>query len=775
MDNRIINNDFQQEKTENSLVAHKTENNGENIKATKTKGEIETVSDEKTEENLIETLKEEMGDNSQKELAVGEVTEAEEIETREIETVSDEKTEENLIETPKEEMGDNSQKELAGREVTEAEEIETREIEAVDEAITEENLAKASTEKSKNKSKNELKDREERELGEMEISDDFFDHLNRREIVETLEETVGETDIVKIKTQISLLKIRFLRLTKEEKEERLQSFLANGGNKEDFDYSLDELDLRFNEAFDRYKANKAKYMEDLEQTKIANLEKKRSLLEELKYLIDNSTGSLKQVYDRFREIQITWKEIGSVPQANIAELWENYHFYVEKFFDRVKMNRELRDLDLKKNLERKLEICEKTEALLLEKSIVRSFKLLQQYHQEWKESGPVEEDKREELWNRFKTASDKINQNRRDYYTQLDKQQNENYNAKLILCEKIEELAGIEIKSSTHVGKMNGQLAELFKAWRSIGAVPKDVEDEIWDRFRKASDTFFKNKKAFFSKRKELELDNYNMKINMCIQAEALALRKDWKKATGEVLELQKEWKQIGTMSRRQSTALWNRFRKACDSFFAAKAEFFSDIQKHETENMKKKEDLIKRVSEYVFVDSKVENFEVLKAFQREWTAIGYTAAADKERLWNTFHNAINKRFEELKISSQEINKARYTDHISEMITKNSKSGDVLEKEQRFLQNKIKQLTTDVNLWENNMGFFAHSKNSEELREQFNKKIEKAKQDIVSFKEKLAVIQERKQENKQNKEKEKSQEKRDNDNKEKKYKEKKKR
>ncbi len=585
----------------------------------------------------------------------------------------------------------------------------------------------------------------EEESEGIEIADDFFDHLNRQEIVETLEEIVGEKDIVKIKKQVSLLKIRFLQLNKEEKEERLQSFLADGGNKEDYDYSADELETRFNEAFDRYRANKAKYTEDLEQTKVVNLEKKQALLEELKQLIESSTDSLKQIYDRFKEIQTTWKEIGPVPQGNVAELWQNYHFYVEKFFDKVKINRELRDLDLKKNLERKLEICEKTEALLLEPSIVRSFKLLQQYHQEWKESGPVEDDKKEELWNRFKTASDKINQNRKDYYEQLDNQQEENYKAKLELCDKLEGLMNTEFTSVKQVNEMSDEVTELFNAWKSLGPAPKEVHDEVWDRFRKALDSFFANKKQYLSKFKEEQVDNYNLKLNLCIQAEAVALRKDWKKATTDILALQQEWKEIGSVSRRQSEALWKRFRKACDDFFAAKSEYFSDVHKHEADNLQMKEDLIKRVNEYVFVDSREDNFEALKAFQREWTSIGYTAVSEKERLWNAFRSAIDKRFDELKSSANEMDRTKYAERIHGMLDKDARQGGALVKEQRFLQNKIKQLTDDVNLWENNLGFFAHSKNSNELREQFNKKIEQAKQEIESLKAKLEIIKESKE------------------------------
>lgn len=575
---------------------------------------------------------------------------------------------------------------------------------------------------------------------ETEISDDFFDHLSSEEVVTTLEETMRENDVAKIKKQVSLLKIRFLQLNKEHREQQLQSFLANGGNKEDFDYSPDEWEERFNQSFNQYKANKARYAEELEQTKVTNLEKKQTLLEELKTIIDSSTDSLKQIYDRFKDIQVAWKEIGPVPQANVTELWQNYHFYVERFFDKIKINRELRDLDLKKNLEKKLEICEKTEALLLEPSIIKSFKLLQQYHKEWKESGPVDEDKKEELWNRFKTASDKINQHRRNYYEQLDWQQEENYKAKLALCEKMDEISAIELASIKQANILSEQTAELFKTWRTIGTAPKAIHDEIWERFRQSLDLFYSNRKQYLSKVKEEQIDNYNLKLNLCIEAESIALRRDWKKATADLLALQQEWKNIGYVSRKQSEALWTRFRKACDDFFAVKTEYFGDVQKHETENLQKKEDLIKKVDEYVFVDSREENFEALKGFQREWTSIGYTAISEKERLWEAFRTAIDKRFDELKSTAEKMDTQRYTERINNMREQDGKSNNSIQKEQRFLQNKIKQLTDDINLWENNLGFFAHSKNSEELNAQFGKKIEQAKQEIDTLKAKLALI-----------------------------------
>ena len=577
----------------------------------------------------------------------------------------------------------------------------------------------------------------------VEVEESFYDHLNKEEVVETLEEVVSEADIVKIKTQVSLLKIRFLQLNKDEKEQRFQAFIAEGGNREDYVYEPDGLEIRFNKAFDKYKANKIRYAEELEQSKLENLDKKTALLEELKVLVE-STDSLKQIYDRFKEIQNTWKEIGAVPQVNVGELWQNYHFYVEKFFDKIRINRELRDLDFKKNLEIKLEICEKTEALLLEPSITKSFKLLKQYHQEWKEAGQIEDDKKEELWNRFKAASDKINQNRIDYYEQINKQQEENYKAKLAICENLEKITTVKLESTKQVYEISETVDELFKTWRTLGQAPQKVHDEIWDRFRKGMDDFFAAKKQYFVQLNEDQINNYNLKVNLCMQAEAIALRKDWKKATAEIVDLQKEWKNIGAIAQKQSETLWKRFRKACDSFFAAKKEYFDNVEKYEAENLNKKEALIKQVTEFEF-QSGEDNFGILKAFQRAWMEIGYTPSSEKDRLWDAFRSAVNKKFDELKSFVNTEDKLKYAQRISATVEKeSSNAGRFLTKEANVLQAKIKQLTDEVNLWENNLGFFSNSKNSDALREQFGKKIENAKQEIATLKEKLAVIKEKK-------------------------------
>lgn len=596
-----------------------------------------------------------------------------------------------------------------------------------------------------------------------EIPEDIYDHFTKEEVVRTLEELVQNEDINQIKRQVSLLKIRFIHLNKEEAEQqRLEKASANAaepadnngetektdgaeaeteaGPKEEQLSESQLLDNRFHAAFATYKENKQKYIDKQEQQKAENLAAKKNLLDKLKVLIDSEI-SLKEIYDQFKAIQEEWKGIGPVPQANTTEIWQNYHFYVEKFFDKVRINKELRELDLKKNLESKIALCEKTEALLLEPSIFESFSRLQQYHNDWKEIGPVPEDKKEEIWARFKNASDLINQKRREHYEQMAQEQENNYQAKLALCLRAEEVTKIDFSSMKQMNEAGNIASELLKTWRTIGPAPKQHNDEIWNRFKNTLDNFFERKKESMQKIKDEQLDNYNRKVNLCIEAEAIAQRKDWKKATEELLNLQKEWKSIGFVAKKQSDAIWKRFRKACDDFFAAKKDYFSNIETNEQNNMAKKEELIRKVSETPLADTREENLNIIKSFQREWTEIGYTPIAEKERLWKAFRAAIDQRFDQLRANESEMRKNNYQQHIQNIL-EDDNSSDALKKERKFLQNKIAQLTEDVTLWSNNLGFFASSKNADLLKAQFEKKIESAKDEIRQLEEKLKLLKE---------------------------------
>ena len=598
-----------------------------------------------------------------------------------------------------------------------------------------------------------------------EIPEDIYDHFTKEEVVRTLEELVQNEDINQIKRQVSLLKIRFIHLNKEEAEQqRLEKASANAAESADNNGETEKtdgaeaeteagpkeeqlsesqlLDNRFHAAFATYKENKQKYIDRQEQQKAENLAAKKNLLDKLKVLIDSEI-SLKEIYDQFKAIQEEWKAIGPVPQADTTEIWQNYHFYVEKFFDKVRINKELRELDLKKNLESKIALCEKTEALLLEPSIFESFSRLQQYHNDWKEIGPVPEDKKEEIWARFKNASDLINQKRREHYEQMAQEQENNYQAKLALCLRAEEVTKIDFSSMKQMNEAGNIASELLKTWRTIGPAPKQHNDEIWNRFKNTLDNFFERKKESMQKIKDEQLDNYNRKVNLCIEAEAISQRRDWKKATEELLNLQKEWKSIGFVAKKQSDAVWKRFRKACDDFFAAKKEYFSNIEANEQDNMAKKEELIRKVAETPLADTREENLNIIKSFQREWTEIGYTPIAEKERLWKAFRAAIDQRFDQLRANESEMRKNNYQQHIQNIL-EDDNSSDALKKERKFLQNKIAQLTEDVTLWSNNLGFFASSKNADLLKAQFEKKIESTREEIKQLEEKLKLLKEAK-------------------------------
>ena len=358
---------------------------------------------------------------------------------------------------------------------------------------------------------------------EMAEDNTDFDGLNKLELVEKLEELVQETDVQKIKDKVSAIRL--------------------------------------------------------------HLTKKQAILDELRGILA-SDDMLKKTYDDFRALQDRWKEIGSVPAAENSNLWNNYHFLVEKFFDKIKMERELRDLDMKKNLDAKIELCEKAEELLDEKSITKAFKALQKLHEDWKEVGPVPQDKKDEIWERFKAATDKINQIRREHYAQLEEEQTGNLEAKKALCEKAEELIAEDYTSVNAWQKKSDELSEIFGVWKTVGPAGKKENEEIWQRFRASMDAFFAKKKEFFATLKDRQTENLERKTQLCIEAEALMDSTEWKNATEQMKKLQEEWKTIGPVPKRHTDKIWKRFRAACDTFFNRKNEHFSGRRTEEEANL---------------------------------------------------------------------------------------------------------------------------------------------------------------------------------------------
>lgn len=569
-------------------------------------------------------------------------------------------------------------------------------------------------------------------------TDNSFDAFTRAELVDMLETAVAEPDFNAIKSRIALIKVAFLKKKKEESLQKYEQVMEEGGTKEELAPEQDDLDVKFNELFTIYRASKAKHIEEQEKIKQDNLKQKFLILDELKTLI-SSEETLKKTYDEFKILQERWKEIGMVPRTEINNLWQNYHFLVEKFFEKVKLNKELKDLDLRKNLEAKLSLCEKTEELLLETSVIKSFKKLQKYHEDWKELGPVPADKKDEIWERFKNATDKINDRRREHYSLIEEDQGKNLQTKIALCEQGEIILGLPNESIKDWQENTNKVNDLLKIWKNIGPVPQKVNAEIWNRFKTSLDSFFAVKKEYFDKLKDQQMQNYNLKVELCLQAESLKGNTDWKKTTNELIRLQGEWKKIGPVPKKHSDKIWKRFRTACDDFFNAKQSYFTNIQASEGENLNKKLDLLARLKEHKFTNDKSANLEVLKNFQREWTEIGHVPMKDKDKLHNEFRALINEHLDKLKINEVEMSTMNFQakfDHLKN----DPNARHMISKEREFLATKITKMKEEIILWENNIGFFAKSKSALVVKEEFENKINKAKSELKVLEAKMKIL-----------------------------------
>lgn len=566
-----------------------------------------------------------------------------------------------------------------------------------------------------------------------------YENYSRAALVQELEKFIQKENFLDHKREIALIKVAYLKATDIEKTKALK-------NKPETDQKeteakkpdTDPLADRFQAAFDSYKQKKAEHQKEQEHIQEKNLSKKKQILEELRELI-SSEETLKRTYDDFKALQEKWKEVGIVPKSEVNELWKNYHFLVEKFFDKVKINKELRDLDLKKNLEQKVELCEQAEELILEPSVNKSFKELQALHEKYRQIGPVPGDKKEEVWNRFKSATEKIHDRRRKHYENLEQEQGKNLEAKTALCEKIEGILKQDLKTIKDWNHSSNEVKELMNIWRSIGFVPRQYNESIWNRFKTSIDTFYDNKKEFFNTLKEEQRENYNRKLNLCLEAEALQDSTDWKKTSLDLINLQKDWKKIGPVSRKHSDKLWKRFRAANDKFFNSKEDYFKNRKEKEKENLEKKIQLIEKINNHSFGSDKNENLRILKDYQREWMKIGYVPLSEKDKVQKQYQDVINKHMDALSISPSEINSAEFKSHVESL--KEMPGGNrQLKKERGQLLNKINKLKEDVKLWENNTGFLANTKNADLLKKEFQGKIDKAKREISLLEAQMKMI-----------------------------------
>ncbi|MFZ2340244.1 MAG: DUF349 domain-containing protein, partial [Bacteroidales bacterium] len=402
-----------------------------------------------------------------------------------------------------------------------------------------------------------------------------YSGFSKNELVETLGLIIENRPPSEIREDVERIKTLFYKKIRHEAEERKTKFLEGGGKIEDYKIWVDPLDYQVKELLDKYREKKNDYSRVQEAEKYENLKKKYDIIDKIKDLV-NREESINKTFHDFRSLQNEWHSIGVVPQTSLKDLWENYHHSVEIFYDYIKINKELRDLDLRKNLELKVLLCEKAEELMLEPNPVNAFRMLQEFHDQWREIGPVPQESKNEIWERFKEATSQVNKRHHEYFEKQKDEQRNNLEAKIALCEEVEAINLLEMKNFRDFDEKAEKIVSLQKMWRTIGFAPKKQNNKVYQRFREACDAFFEKKRTFYSDNKETQLNNLQLKTELCVQAEALQESTDWKATSDALIKLQREWKEIGPVPRKLSEKTWKRFRKACDHFFNRKAEHFS-------------------------------------------------------------------------------------------------------------------------------------------------------------------------------------------------------
>jgi hypothetical protein len=576
------------------------------------------------------------------------------------------------------------------------------------------------------------------EFGDIELPPVDYSGYSKHELVETLSLIIDNRAPAEIRGDVDRIKVLFYKKLKIEADERRSKYLQEGGKLEDYKAVNDPDEAKVRNLLERYKEKKTDYIKVQEAEKYENLKKKYEIIDKIKDLV-NREESINKTFHDFRALQNEWHSIGVVPQSSLKDLWENYHHYIEVFYDYIKINKELRDLDLKKNLEAKVLLCEKAEELLLEPNPVNAFRSLQDFHNRWREIGPVPQESKNEIWERFKEATSQINKRHHEYFEKQKDDQRKNLEAKIALCEEVEAINLQEVKNFKEFDERAAKVVELQKIWRTIGFAPKKQNNKVYQRFREACDAFFEKKRSFYADNKELQLNNLQLKTDLCVQAETLQESTDWKVTSDALIRLQKEWKEVGPVPRKQSEKLWKRFRKACDHFFNRKTEYFAKLDTSYEDNLKSKLDIIKELEEFEPGPDIQAAFDRLKEIQRRWTDIGFVPFNMKDEITNKYRNALNKEFDKLKIGDDDKSILKYKTKLDNLKANPKASRKVRNERDKFFT-KIKQLESDIVLWENNIGFFAKSKNADTMIKEVEEKIDSAKKLIKTLEEKVKMI-----------------------------------
>ena len=548
------------------------------------------------------------------------------------------------------------------------------------------------------------------EVAEMAEPAVNYSEKNLAELVSCFEALVGNEDRMRMSKEAEALKSAFYK--------RLQKEKADAGiSVETDDNPFASIEAGFKELYNKYRKERAEYNSQLEKEREDNLQKKEAVIADLKALLEKQED-VNATFPEFREIQNRWRAVGPVPAQSYRNINETYQLYVEQFYDMVKINRELRDLDFKKNLEAKEEFCQTAETLAESGNVIDAFRELQKLHEQWKEYGPVAKEFRESIWERFKAATAVINKKYQAHFEGLKEQQADNLAKKTALCEKVEEIAGREVANSNEWNAFSKEIEDIQKEWKGIGFASKKENQKIYDRFRAACDKFYERKRDFYSEYKDSINANLDKKIALCEAAEELKTSTDWKKATDQFISLQKQWKEIGAVPRKKSDQLWKRFRAACDEFFAERDKNAKPENDYYG-NLKAKQRLIEEIKAYELKGDD-SDLQAMHDFQKRWQEIGFVPFKEKDNVAKAYKEACAKF------------------HTGRPQRKGRAARPLSEKE-RLIQ-KYNALEQDVVTYENNIGFFSMSKSSEPLIKQMQERIAQAKEELKALAEQIRVL-----------------------------------
>lgn len=558
---------------------------------------------------------------------------------------------------------------------------------------------------------------------------------DRQEIIERLKAIAESDDVLNCKAETESLKVQFYRMRTAEIEAAQQEFVAQGGEVSLFVPTADELEEPFKEAMAQIKAKRNAWIAAQEQEMKANLAKKEALLEKLQTLVEKASQGTPEV-NEFKALQTEWKDIKNVPQENVTSLWKKYQLLVEQFYDVLKINHEFREYDFKKNLEIKTRLCESAEALENEEDVINAFRQLQQLHNEFRETGPVSPELREEIWTRFKTASTIVNRRHQEHFEAKKELEKDNLDKKAAICEQIEAINNSTLTSYQAWNNATEQILQLQAQWKEIGFAPQKMNLKIFERFRAACDEFFKQKSEFFKEAKNALTNNLERKKALCELAEQLMESEEWKATADKLTKIQKEWKEIGPVPQKHSEALWKRFVTACDTFFERRNAANSSQRSVEQENLKQKREVIEALKGIDTTMPADEQTKQISALTAKWNAIGFVPFKEKDKVYKEYKQVLNTLYEKLHLDANERRLNNFRNNIG-------KGGNSLQRERDHLIRQYEALKNEIATYENNIGFLSVSnKKGASLVDVMRQKVDKLKQDAQVILQKIHLVEE---------------------------------